>query len=151
MKAVFLLALAAGLASQALAQEPERRPPPPAAASTPQDLFLPLKAATAGAYNYARVADIQVFHDASPTRCAVLLFTGEEIKAFQRCAEITSRLAHDGFISLPSMFGAALLAPGFVSSLISQNDGYCRLNLRNGRWIPVTRSCAAVREALEGR
>ncbi|WP_395667022.1 hypothetical protein, partial [Methylocella sp.] len=120
-------------------------------ASTPQDAFLPLKGPTSGSYNYARVADIQVFHDASPTRCGVLLYSGEEIKAFQRCEEITRRLAHDGFVSFPSSFGTALLAPGFVSSLISQNDGLCRLNLRNGRWIPVSKPCAAVRETLEGR
>ncbi|WP_395698539.1 hypothetical protein [Methylocella sp.] len=117
----------------------------------PQPVFLPLKGAAPGAFSYARLSDIQVFLDASPTRCAVILVNGEEIRAFQRCAEITSRLSHDGFLSLPSSFGSALLAPGFVTSLISQSDGFCRLNLRNGRWIPAKLPCDAVRETLEGR
>ncbi len=112
------------------------------------DEFLPLQSSAAGAFNYARLSDIQVFLDASPTRCSVFLTSGQEIKAFQKCASITSHLEQHGLVSLPSNFGSVLLAPGFVSSLISLANGGCRLNLRNGIWAPVVQPCSAVVEAL---
>ena len=114
-----------------------------------EEAFLAFQAATPGAFNYARLADIQVFLDASPTRCSVLLTDGQEIKAFQKCASITEHLGHAGFVSFPSAFGSVLLAPSFVTSLITTpNNGGCRLNLRNGRWVPVVLPCSAVRDAL---
>lgn len=116
--------------------------------SAAADAFLALRAATPGAYNYARLSDIQVFLDASPTRCSVLLTDGLEIRAFQKCASITEHLEQIGLVSLPNSFGSVLLAPSFVSSLIATNNGGCRLNLRNGRWVPVSLSCGAVHEAL---
>ncbi len=117
----------------------------PAAA---EDAFLALQGATPGALNYARLADIQVFLDASPTRCSVLLTDGQEIKAFQKCASITQHLGQIGLVSLPNAFGSVLLAPSFVSSLVSINNGGCRLNLRNGRWVPVDQPCRAIHDAL---
>ncbi|VTZ26772.1 hypothetical protein MPC4_30193 [Methylocella tundrae] len=116
--------------------------------SVAADAFLSLRAATPGAFNYARLSDIQVFLDASPTRCSVLLTDGLEIKAFQKCASITEHLEQIGLVTFPNAFGSVLLAPSFVSSLIATNNGGCRLNLRNGRWVPVSLSCDAVHDKL---
>ncbi|ACK50108.1 hypothetical protein Msil_1139 [Methylocella silvestris BL2] len=115
------------------------------------DAFLALNAARPGAFNYARLSDIQVFLDASPTRCAVLLTDGQEIKAFQKCETITRHLEHVGFVLLPNAFGSVMLAPGFVSSLVATSDGGCRLNLRNGKWAQVTRPCSSVHDAIGAR
>jgi hypothetical protein len=121
------------------------------AANAAEDAFLRLQGATPGALNYARLADIQVFLDASPTRCSVLLTDGQEIKAFQTCLSITQHLEQIGLVSLPNTFGTVLLAPSFVSSLVSISDGGCRLNLRNGKWVPVKKPCSAVHEALSAK
>jgi hypothetical protein len=118
------------------------------ASAAAEDAFLALQGATPGAFNYARLADIQVFLDASPTRCSVLLTDGQEIKAFQKCASITRHLEQIGLVSFPNTFGSVILAPSFVSSLVSINNGGCRLNLRNGRWVPVDQPCGAVHDAL---
>jgi hypothetical protein len=121
---------------------------PPSMARAGADEFLPLQSSTPGTFNYARLSDIQVFLDASPTRCSVFLTSGQEIKAFQKCASITSRLEQRGLVTLPSNFGSVLLAPWFVSSLVSTPNGGCRLNLGNGIWVPVVQPCSAVVEAL---
>lgn len=113
------------------------------------DAFLPLQASTPGAFNYARLSDIQVFLDASPTRCSVFLTNGQEIKAFQKCATITEGIDHHGLVTLPTNFGTVLLAPWFVSSLISIAGG-CRLNLRNGLWAPVIETCSQALQAIAG-
>jgi hypothetical protein len=121
----------------------------PAPASAGADEFLPLQANAPGSFNYARVADIQVFLDASPTRCSVFLTNGQEIKAFQTCTSITAHLDQQhGLVTLPSPFGSVLLAPSFVSSLIAVNNGGCRLNLRNGVWVPVIQTCRDVLQAI---
>jgi hypothetical protein len=138
MRASGLFCLIAGILAGGLAQD----------ASAEEDAFLALPSNAAGAFNYARVSDIQVFMDAGPSRCSVLLTDGEEIKAFQKCSVITQRLEQNGLISLPNSFGTVLLASSFVASLISTNNGGCRLNLRNGRWVPVNQPCGAVHKAL---
>ncbi|MEJ0095574.1 MAG: hypothetical protein WDN46_19870 [Methylocella sp.] len=113
-----------------------------------EDAFLALPSNAAGAFNYARLSDIQVFLDASPTRCSVLLTDGVEIKAFQKCSAITKHLEQNGLVSFPNNYGSVLLAPAFIASLISTNSGGCRLNLRSGRWVPVNQSCNEVHKAL---
>jgi hypothetical protein len=110
--------------------------------------FLPLQASAPGAFSYARLSDIQVFLDASPTRCSVFLTNGQEIKAFQKCASITAHIDHQGLVTLVTHFGSVLLAPSFVSSLVSIANGECRLNLRNGVWIPVAQSCSEALQAI---
>ena len=66
--------------------------------------FLALQSSTPGAFNYARVSEIQVFLDESATRCGVFMTTGQEIKAFQTCASITSHLEQHGLVTLPERF-----------------------------------------------
>jgi hypothetical protein len=121
---------------------------PPSQARAAGDEFLAMQASTPGSFNYARVSEIQVFLDASPTRCSVFLTNGQEIKAFQTCASITAHLEQHGLVTLPSPFGSVLLAPAFVSSLIAVNNGSCRLNLQNGVWVPVVQSCRDVLHAF---
>ncbi len=113
-----------------------------------EDAFLPLQAATPGSFNYARLSDIQVFLDASPSRCSVFLTDGQEIKAFQKCASITEHLEQIGLVSFPNAFGRVLLAPSFVTSMVSIGKETCRLNLRNGRWAPVDLPCSKVHDAF---
>lgn len=120
----------------------------PSAANAGADEFLALQASPAGAFNYARLADIQVFLDASPTRCSVFLTSGQEIKAFQKCDSITARIDHQGLVTLPTRFGSVLLAPSFVSSMISIENAVYRLNLRNGVWIPVIETCSAALQTI---
>jgi hypothetical protein len=120
--------------------------PPLQAAHAGEVEFLALQSSTPGAFNYARVSEIQVFLDESATRCGVFMTTGQEIKAFQTCASITAHLEQHGLVTLPSNFGTVLLAPDFVLSLVSIPNGGCRLNLRNGVWVPVKEACA---EALK--
>lgn len=111
--------------------------------------FLALQSSTPGAFNYARVSEIQVFLDESATRCGVFMTTGQEIKAFQTCASITSHLEQHGLVTLPGDFGSVLLAPDFVLSLVSTPNGGCRLNLRNGGgWVPVKQACSEAVKAL---
>lgn len=117
-------------------------------AALAQDAFLALQGSTPGAVNYARLSDIQVFLDASPTRCAVFLADGTEIKAFQKCETLTKGLDQTGLVTFRNAFGIVLLAPTFVSSLITIAGGDCRLNLRNGRWAPISQSCASAHEGL---
>jgi hypothetical protein len=118
------------------------------AANAGAEEFLALQASAPGAFSYARLSDIQVFLDASPTRCSVFLTNGQEIKAFQKCAAITASIDHQGLVTLPTKFGSVLLAPGFVSSLVSIGNGECRLNLRNSVWIPVAQACSEALQAL---
>jgi hypothetical protein len=112
------------------------------------EAFLAMQASRPDTFNYARLADIQVFLDASPTRCSVYLTNGQEIKAFQTCVSITAHLQQHGLVTLPSTFGSVLLAPAFISSLIAVNNGGCRLNLQNGIWVPVARTCREVLQAI---
>ena len=119
---------------------------PAPGANAGAEAFLALQASAPGAFNYARLADIQVFLDASPTRCSVFLTNGQEIKAFQKCASITAHIDHNGLVTLPTRSRSVLLAPSFVSSLISIENAVCRLNLRNGIWVPVIETCS---EALQ--
>ena len=53
-----------------------------------------------------------------------------------------------GLVTLPSNFGSVLLAPDFVLSLVSIANGGCRLNLRNGVWVPVKQACSEAVKAL---
>lgn len=113
------------------------------------DEFLALQSSAPGLVNYARLADIQAFLDASPTRCSVFLTNGQEIKAFQTCASIIMRLDRRGLVALPGYFGAVMLIPGFVTSLIAITNGGCRLNMRYGSlWVPVKQSCGEALKAL---
>jgi hypothetical protein len=121
---------------------------PPSQARADGDEFLAMQASPPSSFNYARVSEIQVFLDASPTRCSVFLANGQEIKAFQTCASITVHLEQRGLVTLPSTFGTVLLAPAFVSSLIAMNNGSCRLNLQNGVWVPVVQNCRDVLRAF---
>lgn len=124
---------------------------PPLGAAAAADAFLAMQGSAAGALNYARLADIQVFVDASPSRCSVFLANGEQIKAFQTCASITAHINHQGLVTLASPFGAVLLAPDFVTSLVSVASGGCRLNLQSRVWVPVTQSCREVIAAVAGQ
>jgi hypothetical protein len=123
-------------------------------AAAQEDAYLALQSNAPGAFNYIRLAEVQVFLDASPSRCTIILTDGEEIRAFQKCSPLTDHLRQTGqlqqigLISFPNSFGSVLLSPSFISNLVSTNNAGCRLNLKNGKFVHVSQPCNAVHKAL---
>lgn len=120
----------------------------PERAVAQEDAYLALQTNAPGAFNYVRLAEIQVFLDASPSHCVIILNDGEEIRAFQKCASLTDHLQQTGLISFPNTFGSVLLSPSFISTLLSTNNSGCRLNLKNGKFVHVSQPCSAVHKTL---
>ena len=117
-------------------------------AAAQADAYLQVQSNASGAFNYVRLAEIEVFSDTSPSHCMIILTDGAEIRAFQKCSSLTDHLQQTGLISFPSNFGSVLLSPSFISTLLSTNNSGCRLNLKNGKFVHVTQPCSMVHKAL---
>ncbi len=115
------------------------------------DPFLSLATHVEGVVNYVRASEVQALVDLNQSKCLLVLASGEEIRAWQKCGSIAGDPKQFGFVSFTSPFGNVFIFPSMVSSLRSTNSFGCSMALRNNRFIPVNESCAAAHKTLIGQ
>lgn len=118
------------------------------AGAAERDPFLALATHAEGVVNYVRASEVQALVDLNQSKCLLVLTSGEELRAWQKCASIAGDPKQFGFVAFTSPFGSVFVFPGFVSSLRSTNSSGCSMALRNARFIPVNESCVAAHKAL---
>jgi len=115
-----------------------------------RDPFLALATHAEGVVNYVRASEVQALVDLNQSKCLLVLLSGEEMRAYQKCASIAGDPKQYGFVSFTSPFGNVFALPAAISSLRSTSSSGCSLALRNARFVPVNEACAAAHKALVG-
>jgi hypothetical protein len=118
------------------------------AGAAERDPFLALATHVEGVVNYVRASEVQALADLNQSKCQLVLISGEELRAWQKCASIAGDPRQFGFVAFTSPFGNVFVLPGLVSSLRSTNRSGCSLAMKSDRFIPVDESCLAAHEAL---
>ncbi|WOJ90069.1 hypothetical protein RZS28_01830 [Methylocapsa polymorpha] len=119
-------------------------------AADERDPFLALATHAEGIVNYVRASEVQALVDLNQSKCLLVLLSGEEMRAYQKCASIAGDPKQYGFVSFTSPFGNVFAIPAAISSLRSTSSSGCSLALRNARFVPVSESCVAAHKALVG-
>lgn len=118
------------------------------ASAADRDPFLALSTHVDGVVNYVRASEVQALVDLNQSKCLLVLTSGDEIRAWQKCETVAGDPKQYGFVAFASPFGKVFAFPAFISSLRGTSASGCSLGLGNSRFIPVMESCAQAHKTL---
>ncbi|MFZ0494705.1 MAG: hypothetical protein WBE80_06815 [Methylocella sp.] len=121
---------------------------PPAPTAGQEDPFITLQTNVPGAFSYVRREEIEALADVSPSQCVLLLSTGKDVRAFEKCASALDELQSNSFISFPAEFGNIYVSPQGVVELVWTGNSRCHLTLESRESVDAKESCNDVHKAL---